>query len=95
MILEIKCPLTGTVGSNPTLSAINSIKSRLCGFCRKAFFVLEKRINAFKSFDCGGEKEANRAKVTSVFLPNDRLKQLFGILIIVMTGYKVYRFISG
>ncbi len=35
------------------------------------------------------------AKVTSVFLPSDRLKQLFGILIIVMTGYKVYRFISG
>ena len=57
--------------------------------------MLEKRINAFNSFDCGGEKEANRAKVTSVFLPSDRLKQLFGILIIVMTGYKVYRFISG
>lgn len=35
------------------------------------------------------------AKVTSIFLPGERLKQLFGILIVVMTGYKVYRFICG
>ena len=31
------------------------------------------------------------ARITSLYVPNQRLKQLFGILIVIMTLYKVYR----
>jgi len=33
------------------------------------------------------------ARLTSLYMPSDRLKQLFGILIIVMTAYKIYTLI--
>jgi uncharacterized membrane protein YfcA len=33
------------------------------------------------------------AKVTSAYVPNQRLKQLFGVLIVVMTLYKIYTLI--
>ena len=34
------------------------------------------------------------ARITSLYVPNQRLKQLFGILIVIMTLYKVYRMIT-
>ena len=33
------------------------------------------------------------ARVTSLYVPSGRLKQLFGILIVVMTGYKIFTLI--
>ncbi len=30
------------------------------------------------------------ARLTSLYVPNERLKQLFGILIVIMTAYKIY-----
>ena len=30
------------------------------------------------------------ARVTSLYVPGDRLRQLFGILIVIMTLYKIY-----
>jgi len=35
------------------------------------------------------------AKITSLFLPGSRVKQMFGILIVVMTIYKVYTLLSS
>ncbi|MEQ8235942.1 MAG: sulfite exporter TauE/SafE family protein [Syntrophomonadaceae bacterium] len=35
------------------------------------------------------------AKITSLYLPSNRVKQLFGILIVVMTIYKVSSLLSG
>ena len=34
------------------------------------------------------------ARLTSLYVPNVRLKQLFGILIVVMTAYKIYTLIN-
>lgn len=34
------------------------------------------------------------ARVTSLYVPNQRLKQLFGVLIVIMTLYKVYRLLT-
>ena len=34
------------------------------------------------------------ARITSLYVPNQRLKQLFGILIVIMTLYKVYRMLT-
>jgi len=35
------------------------------------------------------------AKITSLYLPGSRVRQMFGILIVVMTIYKVYGLLSG
>lgn len=35
------------------------------------------------------------AKITSLYLPGNRVKHMFGILIVVMTVYKVYTVLSG
>ncbi|QJA06524.1 hypothetical protein FVE67_06820 [Thermosulfurimonas marina] len=35
------------------------------------------------------------ARFTSLYVPGNRLKQLFGILIVVMTAYKVYTLLGG
>jgi uncharacterized protein len=34
------------------------------------------------------------ARITSLYVPGQRLKQLFGLLIVVMTAYKLYQIIS-
>ena len=34
------------------------------------------------------------ARVTSLYIPGDRVKQLFGVLIVVMTLYKIYKLIA-
>ena len=34
------------------------------------------------------------AKASALWMPSVRLKQLFGVLIVVMTGYKLYQIVS-
>ena len=34
------------------------------------------------------------ARITSLYVPGRRLKQLFGLLIVVMTAYKIYQIAS-
>jgi uncharacterized protein len=34
------------------------------------------------------------ARITSLYVPGKRLKQMFGLLIVVMTAYKLYSIIS-
>jgi hypothetical protein len=34
------------------------------------------------------------ARLTSLYVPGRRLKQMFGILIVVMTAYKLYQIVS-
>ncbi len=35
------------------------------------------------------------ARFTSLYVPSNRLKQLFGLLIVVMTAYKIYTLLGG
>ncbi len=35
------------------------------------------------------------ARFTSLYVPSNRLKQLFGLLIVIMTAYKIYTLIGG
>jgi hypothetical protein len=35
------------------------------------------------------------ARITSLYVPGKRLKQMFGVLIVVMTAYKLYQILSG
>jgi uncharacterized membrane protein YfcA len=35
------------------------------------------------------------ARITSLYVPNKRLKQAFGVLIVVMTGYKLFQILGG
>jgi uncharacterized membrane protein YfcA len=34
------------------------------------------------------------ARITSLYVPGRRLKQFFGLLIVVMTAYKLYQIIT-
>lgn len=34
------------------------------------------------------------ARITSLYVPGKRLKQMFGLLIVVMTAYKIYQILS-
>jgi uncharacterized membrane protein YfcA len=38
----------------------------------------------------GGIGAFGGARITSLFVPGQRLKQIFGVLIVIMTLYKVY-----
>jgi uncharacterized membrane protein YfcA len=33
-------------------------------------------------------------RITSLYVPGKRLKQMFGLLIVVMTAYKIYQILS-
>jgi uncharacterized membrane protein YfcA len=42
----------------------------------------------------GGVGAFAGARITSLYVPNQRIRQLFGILIVIMTLYKVYRLLN-
>ncbi len=35
------------------------------------------------------------ARITSLYVPGSRLKQIFGLLIVVMTAYKLYTLLAA
>jgi len=35
-----------------------------------------------------------KARITSLYVPGNRLKQMFGVLIVIMTLYKIYTLLA-